>query len=617
MTHTTDSQQTISDSFDTLGLSLPILKAIAKLGYKSPTPIQKEAIPFILSGADLMAGSQTGTGKTAGFTLPLLHLLSERKVAHTEQAEQKQEKGGSYRPAYQKTVRALILAPTRELASQIAESVRAYGRELPLKSAVVFGGVAIGPQIAQIRKGVDILIATPGRLLDLINQRVLELSKVEILVMDEADRILDLGFINDIREIMRLIPKERQSLLFSATFSTEVKKLAAELLRDQPKMIQTTTDNSAAKTITQLVYPVDRHRKKELLVHLMREQNWQQAIIFTRTKAAADRLTEQLEAEGIAATAIHSNKSQAARMRALASFKRGQMQILVATDIAARGLDISDLPCVVNYELPNVPDDYVHRIGRTGRAGKEGKAISLVCVDERGFLRSIERFLNKDIEKVVEEGFAPNPSIRAEPIILGRGGGSRPSFGGARGGRSGGFAGRKPFQSREGFQGRSEGGFRDRDSAPRSFGGRPSFGDKPSYGSKPAFGGQERRSAPYPRREEGERAYSKPARSEGESRSFGSSSYERKEPRAPYPRRERSEGSSFAARPAYAQKESSYPKRREGGEFFTPRKAFGKEAFGRADRAPGFDKKPAGFKKSYRPFEKSAGSAFKKPFPKG
>ncbi len=389
-------------SFSTLGLSAELLRAVAEKGYREATPIQLQAIPVILEGRDILAGAQTGTGKTAGFALPLLQRLSAQP------------------PGARRVVRALILTPTRELAAQVEESVRTYGKYAPLKSTVIFGGVGFNPQAETLRRGVDILVATPGRLLDHVGQKTVDLSRVEILVLDEADRMLDMGFIRDIRKILALLPKKRQNLLFSATFSNEIKQLADGLL-NSPVLIEVARHNIAAELVSQVVHPVDRARKRELLAHLIHSQGWKQVLVFTRTKHGASRLAEQLEKDGISATAIHGNKSQGARTKALADFKRGVVRVLAATDIAARGLDIDQLPHVVNYELPNVPEDYVHRIGRTGRAGNEGEALSLVCVDERDYLRDIERLLNRDIPKVVIPGFEPDLSIKAEPISHGRG----------------------------------------------------------------------------------------------------------------------------------------------------------------------------------------------------
>jgi ATP-dependent RNA helicase RhlE len=391
-------------SFDTLGLTAELLRAVREQGYAAPTPIQYRAIPLILSGRDVLAGAQTGTGKTAGFTLPMLQRLGARPP----------KKG--WRP-----VRALVLTPTRELAAQVGESVATYGRHLPLRSAVIFGGVKINPQIEQLRRGVDILVATPGRLLDHAGQKTVDLSQIEILVLDEADRMLDMGFIHDIRKVLALLPSNsaRQNLLFSATFSNEIKQLADRLL-NRPELIEVAPRNAAAERIAQVVHPVDKARKRELLSHMIGARNWRQVLVFTRTKHGANRLAEQLARDGLRAAAIHGNKSQGARTRALAGFKRGEVRVLVATDIAARGLDIDQLPHVVNYELPNVPEDYVHRIGRTGRAGNAGEAVSLVCVDELLLLRDIERLLKRELPKVILDGYAPDPSIRPEPIDKGR-----------------------------------------------------------------------------------------------------------------------------------------------------------------------------------------------------
>jgi len=398
-------------SFDSLGLSTELLRAISEQGYTEPTPVQEKAIPAILEGFDLMARAQTGTGKTAGFTLPLLQKLNANP-----------QKPGRRRP-----VRALILTPTRELAAQVEESVVAYGKHLPLKSTVIFGGVKINPQIMKLRMGIDILVATPGRLLDHVGQKTLDLSKVEFLVLDEADRMLDMGFIHDIKKIIALMPKERQTLLFSATFSAEIKTLANGLLRT-PKLIEIARHNTPSEQVAQVVHPVDRERKRALLSWMIGSKDWKQVLVFTRTKHAANRLSKQLTQDGINAAAIHGNKSQGARTRALAEFKQGKVRVLVATDIAARGLDIEQLPHVVNFELPNVPEDYVHRIGRTGRAGHEGEAISLVCVDEHQHLRNIERLIKKTLPQIVIPGYEVDPTIRAEIIPNGR---NAPKKGGA------------------------------------------------------------------------------------------------------------------------------------------------------------------------------------------
>ncbi|MGO4332782.1 DEAD/DEAH box helicase, partial [Cupriavidus sp. M-11] len=394
-------------SFSELGLSDKLVRAVAEQGYTTPTPIQAQAIPAILKGGDLLAGAQTGTGKTAGFTLPLLQLLSQSPAS-------REPVRGQRAP-----VRALVLTPTRELAAQVEESVRNYGKYVKLRSMVMFGGVGINPQIEQLKRGVDIVVATPGRLLDHLSQRTIDLSHVEMLVLDEADRMLDMGFIHDIRKILNVLPPKRQNLLFSATFSDEIRGLADRLL-DNPASIEVARRNTTAETVAQRVYPVDRERKRELLAHLVREHDWHQVLVFTRTKHGANRLAEQLDKEGLSALAIHGNKSQSARTRALTEFKAGTLRLLVATDIAARGIDIDQLPHVVNYDLPNVPEDYVHRIGRTGRAGAEGEAISLVCVDEAALLRDIERLIKRQIEKTVLPGFEVDPSIPPEPIQKGR-----------------------------------------------------------------------------------------------------------------------------------------------------------------------------------------------------
>jgi len=388
--------------FESLGLRAELSLAVSEKGYSVPTPIQKQAIPLILQGRDIMGGAQTGTGKTAGFTLPLLQRLMESDKA---------VKG-------RRPVRALVLTPTRELAAQVAESVVTYGKHLPLRSTVIYGGVSINPQKQKLIKGVDILVATPGRLLDHVGQRSVDLSRVDILVLDEADRMLDMGFIRDIRKVLALLPKHKQTLLFSATFSNEIKQLSNELLKS-PALIEVAQRNTTAERVTQVIHPVDKKRKRELLSYLVGSNNWKQVLVFTRTKHGANRLSDQLNKDGITATAIHGNKSQGARTRALSEFKTGKMRVLVATDIAARGLDINQLPHVVNFELPNVAEDYVHRIGRTGRAGNEGEAMSLVCIDELGLLKDIERLIKRKIPKDVIEGFDPDPTIRAEPLSKG------------------------------------------------------------------------------------------------------------------------------------------------------------------------------------------------------
>jgi ATP-dependent RNA helicase RhlE len=386
--------------FEQLGLSAELLRAVEKKGYREATPIQQQAIPLVLEGKDLLAAAQTGTGKTAGFTLPLLQIL------------QQSESNG-------RAVRALVLTPTRELAAQVAESVNDYGSYLRFKTCTIFGGVSINPQISKLRKGVDIVVATPGRLLDHMQQGTIDLSKVEILVLDEADRMLDMGFIRDIQKVLKVLPRNRQNLLFSATFSNDIRKLAGGLL-NSPIEISVATRNKPADLVSQVVYPVDKGRKRELLSHRIGVENWRQVLIFTRTKHGANRLAQQLSDDGIKSAAIHGNKSQTARTRALSDFKAGTVRVLVATDIAARGLDIERLPHVVNYELPNVPEDYVHRIGRTARAGQEGHAVSLVCVDELKLLKDIEKLLGVEIKKEVLPGYEPDPRIKAEPIQNGR-----------------------------------------------------------------------------------------------------------------------------------------------------------------------------------------------------
>jgi ATP-dependent RNA helicase RhlE len=392
-------------SFSELGLSDEIVRAVSEQGYTTPTPIQKQAIPAVLAGGDLLAGAQTGTGKTAGFTLPILQRLAARKPG----------------TAKNRPIRALILTPTRELAAQVEESVRVYGKYLPLSSTVIFGGVGVNPQIKLLKDGVDILVATPGRLLDHMQQGTVNLNQVEILVLDEADRMLDMGFIRDIRRVLAALPKQRQNLLFSATFSDEIKALADGLL-NAPAMIEVARRNSTVEVIAQKVHPVDRNRKHPLLSHLIKTQQWSQVLVFTRTKHGANKLVEQLGKDGVSALAIHGNKSQAARTRALSEFKDGSLQVLVATDIAARGIDIDQLPHVVNYDLPNVPEDYVHRIGRTGRAGATGEAVSLVCVDEHELLRNIEKLIKRELPKEVVAGFEPDPNARPQPIQLRSGG---------------------------------------------------------------------------------------------------------------------------------------------------------------------------------------------------
>ncbi len=427
-------------SFNTLGLSDAIVRAVTEAGYTAPTPIQAQAIPAVMQGGDLLAGAQTGTGKTAGFTLPVLHRLSTDKVG-----------AALTNKTSKRAIRALVLAPTRELAAQVEENVRMYAKYLNLNSAVIFGGVGIHPQIKLLANGVDILVATPGRLLDHVSQGTIKLDKIEILVLDEADRMLDMGFIHDIRKVLAVLPPKRQNLLFSATFSDEIKGLADRLL-DNPAMIEVARRNSTVEVIAQKIHPVDRDKKHPMLAHLIKTNNWKQVLVFTRTKHGANKLVEQLGKDGIGAMAIHGNKSQSARTKALAEFKDGSLTALVATDIAARGIDIDQLPHVVNYDLPNVPEDYVHRIGRTGRAGATGEAVSLVCVDEHQMLKDIEKLIKQTLPRHVIDGFEPDPTAKAQPIQLrsgapghanrgGRPGGNRPAGGN---GGNGGNGGAKP-----------------------------------------------------------------------------------------------------------------------------------------------------------------------------
>lgn len=429
--------------FTELNLSAPILKAVSEEGYTTPTPVQAQAIPFILEGRDMLAGAQTGTGKTAGFTLPMLEILSRNH--HT--------KGPRH-------VRVLILTPTRELAAQVGESVKTYGKYLPFKSTVIFGGVGIQPQITTLRNGVDILIATPGRLLDHVSQGTVDLRHVEMLILDEADRMLDMGFVKDIRRVIAILPQKRQNLLFSATYSDEIKKLCESILRN-PAVVEVARRNTSSELVTQRVILVDCARKSALFGHLVKENKWEQVLVFTRTKHQANKLSEYLQKIGIASAAIHGNKSQAARTKALSDFKEGKVKILVATDIAARGLDIDQLPHVVNLELPNIAEDYVHRIGRTGRAGNEGEAISLVCVDEYDYLRGIEKLINRKLDRDIVAGFEPDPDIPAMPIVQGRGGGGgrgnsqRPQGAKPQGAKPQGS--RREPQKRDGSSHRSEG----------------------------------------------------------------------------------------------------------------------------------------------------------------
>ncbi len=451
-------------NFADLGLAEPLLRAVREQGYDTPTPIQQQAIPAVLQGGDLLAGAQTGTGKTAGFVLPMLQRLMA----------QPQKKDARGRVA----IRALILTPTRELAAQVEESVRTYGKHVPLTSMVMFGGVGMQPQIDKLRRGVDILVATPGRLLDHHGQRTLDLSHVEIFVLDEADRMLDMGFIHDIKKVLAVVPAKKQSLLFSATFSDEIKALADRLL-NAPALIEVARRNATAETIAQKLHPVSRDKKKELLAHLIKQGDWHQVLVFMRMKHGCNRLADYLNDNGIGAMAIHGNKSQTARTKALAEFKTGKLPVLVATDIAARGIDIDQLPHVVNFELPNVPEDYVHRIGRTGRAGAQGEAISLVCVDEEIFLRDIEKLIKRSIPRQTVPGFEPLAHEKPEPIVLGRmtigvggtkrnGGGGGGGHGGRPGGGGGG-GGQRPRPPGGGGAGQGRG----------PAGGRPPAGNKP------------------------------------------------------------------------------------------------------------------------------------------
>ena len=469
--------ESLNMNFSELNLAPAILKAVLEQGYDTPTPIQAQAIPAVLEGRDLLGGAQTGTGKTAAFTLPMLHRLSMSRSAQNKF-------GGT-------GIRVLVLTPTRELAAQVEESVRTYGKYLQLSSTVIFGGVGMNPQISKLRKGVDILVATPGRLLDLQQQGMLDLGQVQMLILDEADRMLDMGFIHDVKKILALVPMEKQSLLFSATFSDEIRDLAANLLND-PLHIQVTPRNTTVQRITQVIHPVGRAKKKALLAHIITENKWSQVLVFTRTKFGANSVAEFLEKNGITAMALHGNKSQSARTQALAGFKSGDVRALVATDIAARGIDIDDLPHVVNYEIPNVSEDYVHRIGRTGRAGADGQAVNFVCLDEEGFMKDIEAFTKQNINVEIVEGFGPDVGEKAEPLAMGRqtiwGGLGKPPgrdvmaaaakaartdmlnrvrenragngaalgrgpAGGGRGGNAGGHRGGRPSQPGQGFAG--------------------------------------------------------------------------------------------------------------------------------------------------------------------
>ena len=486
-------------TFDELNLAPAILKAVHETGYETPTPIQAQAIPAVLAGHDLLAGAQTGTGKTAAFTLPMLHRLAQGPAP-------KNKFGG-------KGIRALVLTPTRELAAQVEESVREYGKYLDINSTVVFGGVGMNPQIDRIKRGVDVLVATPGRLLDLQQQGFLDLSTVEVLVLDEADRMLDMGFIHDVKKVLALVPKDKQSLLFSATFSDEIRDLAGTLLKN-PQSIQVTPRNTTVQRITQVIHPVGRGKKKQVLLHIIQQHNWSQVFVFTRTKFGANNVAEFLTKNGVSAMALHGNKSQSARTQALAGFKSGEIRALVATDIAARGIDIDDLPHVVNYEIPNVSEDYVHRIGRTGRAGATGEAVSLVCMDEEGFMMDIERFTKQQIPVQVIEGFGPEPGEKAEPIAMGRqtiwgGAGKPPSRevmqAAAKAARSEMMERIRTNKASQGGQGQGE-----RSSRPASGGGRSGGGARGAQGSggggRGAQGGGARGGAqPAPARSRGPR----------------------------------------------------------------------------------------------------------------
>jgi ATP-dependent RNA helicase RhlE len=466
-------------SFDVLGLSPELLRAVADQGYTEPTPVQREAIPLVLAGRDLLAGAQTGTGKTAAFVLPILQRLADSHPVVTGPTSRDR------RDATRPPVRVLVLTPTRELALQVEESVRTYGAHRRVRSAAIYGGVGFDPQVRALRAGPAIVVATPGRLLDHVGQRTIDLSQVEVLVLDEADRMLDMGFIRDIRKVLDLLPPRRQNLLFSATFSDEIRRLASGLL-DHPATVQVTPRNTPTELVTQVVHPVDRERKRELLSHLIRSGRIEQALVFTRTKHGANRLAEQLARDGIAAAAIHGNKSQGQRVRALDDFKAGRAAILVATEVASRGLDIEELPHVVNFELPMVAEDYVHRIGRTGRAGSTGDAISLVCVDEQGLLGEIEALLRRRIPSEVIAGFEPDRTIRPEPIRQrSQGGGGRPM----------GNRGRPAIGGRPAMGGRPSGGAYAGEA--RSFGGghpnrdaRPNRDGRPHRdGARPTYDG--------------------------------------------------------------------------------------------------------------------------------
>jgi len=496
-------------NFDELNLAPAILKAVREQGYDTPTPIQAQAIPAVLAGQDLLAGAQTGTGKTAAFTLPMLHKLTMSRSATN--------RFGVF------GIRALVLTPTRELAAQVEESVRNYGKHLQLQSAVIFGGVGMAAQIKALKKGVDILVATPGRLLDLQQQGFLDLSTVQMLVLDEADRMLDMGFIHDVKKVLALVPKEKQSLLFSATFSQEIRDLAAQLLHN-PQSIQVTPENTTVQLIKQVIHPVGRQQKKGLLAHIIETKQWSQVLVFCRTKFGANHVADFLNKQGITAMALHGNKSQTARTQALSGFKTGEIRVLVATDIAARGIDIDDLPHVVNYEIPNISEDYVHRIGRTGRAGASGEAVSLVSLDEEGFMQEIEKFTRQTIEVEKVEGFGPGPDERAEPIAMGRqtlwgGLGKPPSrdvmAAAARAARQEmmeRIREKKPAGGGRGGEGRGDGSRANAGPRPEPRGDRPPRSPnpgQPSHGAGPAHNGAPRSQGP--RRDRPERGPRNPA----------------------------------------------------------------------------------------------------------
>ncbi len=495
-------------SFDKLGLAPELIRVVADQGYTEPTPVQEQAIPLVLAGRDVLAAAQTGTGKTAAFVLPILQMLTAGRpapegppMAPPVNAHRDKRNHGRPDPrnATRSPIRVLVLTPTRELALQVEESVRTYGARHPIRSTTIYGGVGYDPQVRNLRAGPEIVVATPGRLLDHVEQRTIDLSQVEILVLDEADRMLDMGFIQPIRKIISLLPARRQNLLFSATFNDDIRRLAGGILVD-PVSIQVSVKNTAPELVEQLIYRVDRERKRELLSHLVRTGRIDQALVFTRTKYGANRLAEQLERDGIAATAIHGNKSQGQRVRALDDFKAGRATVLVATDIAARGIDIESLPHVVNFELPMVPEDYIHRIGRTGRAGIDGAAISLVCVDENSLLRDIEGLLRHKIPTEVVEGFEPDRNIRPESIRLRSAPGARPMAGGRPGGHrptgsgrpSGGarpLGGARPNQGRRPAPASGPMAYdrpmaQDRPMAPA----RPINPARPSYGDRPLGG---------------------------------------------------------------------------------------------------------------------------------